>query len=121
MTNTSTGNANWSNAGDSTDNFTVTSVSIDPQPARGATVTLSPSGTLATAITSCNARTTAKYGLITLLNQTDSLGAAGSGTYAPAIQFTVPFDAPMGGYKGSLVLTDQKGVQIACINFSFTV
>lgn len=111
----------WTNAG-SSDHLKVSDVSFDPQtPVKGKDITVTLTGTLNTDVTSGEARSTLKYGIITVLKQNEPLDAAAAGPYAPQIVIPIPADSPSGSYMGSVGLTDQNDQEIACINLSLSL
>ncbi|GAA1986595.1 ML domain-containing protein [Kitasatospora viridis] len=122
MTTPSTGAVTWNNSGSSSDNFKVSSVSLDPKtPARGQDLTVTLTGNLTGPITSGSAQTLIKFGMVALVNEASALSAAAAGPYAPRVTFHAPFDAPKGKYTGTLTLTDQKNNEIACITIDFSL
>jgi len=104
---------NWTSTGTASGSFNVTSVFIDPAPAKGVLLTVTLTGTLGAAVNGGNAQLKAKYGIIAVLDQNTPLSPAAAGDYAPRVQFSIPSDAPNGAYKVEIVLTDQNSAEIA--------
>jgi len=123
----------WTNCGSSSDDLTIDTVSITPDPPKiGQTLTIVATGSLSTTVTGGSAFVSIIYdGFLPVLNNTFALCTLANqiGVKCPLAQGPVGFKvsqaipavAPSGSYGGKIVATDQNGKEIACISLSFNM
>ncbi|GAM27024.1 hypothetical protein SAMD00019534_101990, partial [Acytostelium subglobosum LB1] len=115
----------WTSCGSSSDHFAIDTVLIVPDPpVKGQVVNITASGTLNEQITDGTVHITLKYGFITILNQNEPLCNAdnplpcpiAAGSYTRSFATMIPSTVPSGKYSANVVINDQNGQEVACIN-----
>ncbi|KAK5584586.1 hypothetical protein RB653_006199 [Dictyostelium firmibasis] len=120
----------WSNCGSPTDTFSISKVTISPDPPeRGKVVSIFASGNLNDEISSGDVQILIKFGVITVIKETKDICSSDNpftcpiqpGPYSHSLNVTIPSSAPKGKYSGHFVLTDQSSDEIACINVNLSL